>query len=64
MAVGQVHEEDSNPHLLIGRTPVGERHCATDCPRATLSCPVLKGLGLLLDTQVQPVGLFFFYANT
>ena len=59
MAVGQVHEEDSNPHLLIGRTLVCERHCATDHLRATLSCPVLNGPGWLLDTQVQPVGLFF-----
>ena len=58
MAVGQVHEEDTNPHLRVRRTPVGECHRATDCPWAALSCPVLNGLGWLLDTQVQPVGLF------
>lgn len=59
MAVGQVLEEDTHPHLRIRRTPVGEHHCATDGPRATLGCPVLNGSGWFLDTQVQPVGLFF-----
>ena len=43
----------------IRRNPVGKRYCTTDCPWA-LGYTVWNGIGWLLDTQVQIVGLTVF----
>ena len=44
----------------IRRTPVSKHYCTTDCSRAPLGYAVCSGIGWLLDTQVQLVGLNVF----